>query len=380
MPQTAHIVGMYKSGTSWLLQCLAAHPDVVAWREFDPINASYQRLPPAPDGLSRLRAIYWTFRGRLDLAHGNQRLSPKSTHDAFSDFFMGTGWIPVNGSENRRKVSELPREDLAFLADELFRLAGKGPAKQDHRKYLGSAYDRALGVANLKREDLIDLMQLVMDTEDTTQLPALFYKAISDLCDESCTVAFKAADQIMTFTELMASVPNTRAIVTVRDGRDAVVSAAAFQRLMTQQDTPWQDERQPTFAQAVTSWALRASLVARYSTHANLYVLRYEDLIANFDGVMADVYRFLGLAADAEIVQRAKEHTSFENMSGGRARGEEAASIYRKGVVGDWQEKLSSKEKELAWRIARRQLKQFDYSKEGLLKKSLLVDAPFSSA
>ena len=33
-----HIVGLYKCGTTWLLRILAAHPQVVAWREFDPVR------------------------------------------------------------------------------------------------------------------------------------------------------------------------------------------------------------------------------------------------------------------------------------------------------------------------------------------------------
>ena len=36
-----HIVGMYKSGTSWLLHVLANHPEIIAWREFDILRAVY---------------------------------------------------------------------------------------------------------------------------------------------------------------------------------------------------------------------------------------------------------------------------------------------------------------------------------------------------
>ena len=36
-----HIVGMYKSGTSWLLHVLANHPEIIAWREFDILRAIY---------------------------------------------------------------------------------------------------------------------------------------------------------------------------------------------------------------------------------------------------------------------------------------------------------------------------------------------------
>ena len=44
-----HIVGMYKSGTSWLLHILANHPEIIAWREFDILRAvyDYRACPPS---------------------------------------------------------------------------------------------------------------------------------------------------------------------------------------------------------------------------------------------------------------------------------------------------------------------------------------------
>ena len=33
---------MYKCGTSWLTHILAAHPEIIAWREFDVIRAVYR--------------------------------------------------------------------------------------------------------------------------------------------------------------------------------------------------------------------------------------------------------------------------------------------------------------------------------------------------
>ncbi len=38
-----HIVGLYKCGSSWLLHMLAAHPQIVAWREFDVLRATHAR-------------------------------------------------------------------------------------------------------------------------------------------------------------------------------------------------------------------------------------------------------------------------------------------------------------------------------------------------
>lgn len=355
------------------MQCLAAHPGVVAWREFDPIGASYSRVPCGATPASRLVALYWTLRGRLDLVYEKQKLIPKSSSEAFAEFFMGTGWVPVNGAKKQAEIEALPRDDLELLADNLFRIIEKGPKKDDESTYSPAIFKRALGIANFKRRDLIKMMQAVSEHGDTRELPRLFYNTVVELCDPSAVVAFKAADQVMTLPELLEAMPQTKIVFIVRDARDAVVSASAFQDLMREQETPWQDDRKPSFAQAVYSWALRVSLVTKYSELPNVYVLRYEDLIADFEDEIAGVYQFLGLPSTDAIVRETRELTDFQLMSGGRKRGDEAASVFRKGIVGDWHTKLSAAEKELSWRIARRQLGQLGYTKDGSVVDSKVI-------
>ena len=55
-----HIVGSYKSGTSWLLHILAAHPSIIAWREFDIIRAAYMKTPSSR--LKKLANLYRQMR------------------------------------------------------------------------------------------------------------------------------------------------------------------------------------------------------------------------------------------------------------------------------------------------------------------------------
>lgn len=373
MSRTVHISGMYKSGTSWLLQCLAAHPEIVAWQEFDPIKASYHRTPYVPTKTRRIQAIFGIHLGGLDLVHRKQSLVPKSCDEAFADFFMGTGLVPVSGEEKRREVSNLPRDDLEYLACELFRVLGKGPRPGDGKRFKSARCERAIGIANLSIEELVELMMTVAGEPDSRRLPRLFYESVMNMCDPSAMVAFKAADQLMTLCELLDAMPETKVVLIVRDARDTVVSAAAFKRLMKAQERPWRGATTPSLAQSVDAWALRISLVAEYSKHKNVYVLRYEDLIADFDAEIAGVYEFLGVSASEDIVNRTRTLTEFKLMSGGRARGEEAASVFRKGVVGDWHAKLTGLEKALAWRIARRQLQQLGYAKDGRVGESDVI-------
>ena len=58
--KTVHIVGMYKCGTSWLLHCLAAHPEILAWREFDPYVASLIRESPRSNPVRKVVSLLHT--------------------------------------------------------------------------------------------------------------------------------------------------------------------------------------------------------------------------------------------------------------------------------------------------------------------------------
>ena len=94
-----HIVGMYKCGTSWLTHVLAAHPEVIAWREFDIIRAVYEnRRGPVPSRvLNRLLRLL-----RLPPREApQQQLSLRQHDDVMRELFCGRGWIPIMGRDNR---------------------------------------------------------------------------------------------------------------------------------------------------------------------------------------------------------------------------------------------------------------------------------------
>lgn len=64
--------------------------------------------------------------------------------------------------------------------------------------------------------------------------------------------------------------------------------------------------------------------------------VRYEDLIANPEPEVKRLFEFLGAESTGRTVSRCVSATSFEKLSKGRKPGEEASSFYRKGVAGDW--------------------------------------------
>ncbi len=69
----------------------------------------------------------------------------------------------------------------------------------------------------------------------------------------------------------------------------------------------------------------------------NYAEIRYEDLLAQPEREFERLLRFLGADADERTVGRCVDAASFEKLSEGRKPGEEAASFFRKGVAGDWE-------------------------------------------
>ncbi len=64
---------------------------------------------------------------------------------------------------------------------------------------------------------------------------------------------------------------------------------------------------------------------------------RYEDLLWEPEEEVARLLRFLGADASEEVVRACVESASFERWSRGRQRGrEDSMSLLRKGVAGDW--------------------------------------------
>ena len=363
--RSVHVVGMYKSGTSWLLHCLAAHPEIIAWREFDPISASYQRVPRQVPVLRAASAVRHLLGGRTDLAYGPIDHVPRSLEGTFHAFFMGQGWVPLYGSALQHEAARLPSQDIPRLVDALFRMMKSEPVPDDTDLRRPGDYSNTLGVINFSRNNLIELMQTIRACKQSTEAPRAFYEFVERLCAPGSVVAFKAADQIMSLPQLRHAAPRSHTIAIVRDGRDAAVSARNYEQLMRQEEAPWRVGKSHTIAKAMISWATRASKAISYRHDDRFMMLRYEDLHSNFNQVFGEICQFVGVSNDAKLIAAVKEETDFHRVSGGRKKGEAAESRFRKGVVGDWQQALNENEQRVAWWLARKQLRALGYSRDG---------------
>jgi len=93
-----------------------------------------------------------------------------------------------------------------------------------------------------------------------------------------------------------------------------------------------------------TRWAADLVEAQQFAeAHANRFRrIRYEDLRADTERTLADLFQFLNVETDASVLAHCCREGSFARWSGGRGPGEEdALAFFRKGVAGDWRNHLS---------------------------------------
>jgi hypothetical protein len=366
-----HIVGLYKCGTTWLLHMLAAHPEVIAWREFDPTAAAFtadRRLLP----LLRTLRDYLLRRPTAEWVTRREALLPRSADEVFREMFLGRGWLPVMGSQRQAAAARLDSQDLAAMLDELLALADMRLRPADAPLLDPAEESGVIGVQRFRRPDLLELMEAVRDSRDCASAPRLFYDSLRRQVAPGTRIACKAADQVMRLGRLRAASPGARCVAIVRDARDAAISARHYERLMRQREAPWRVGTTSSLRRLL-GWSVRAAKLAAHQRRGELLIVRYEDLQADFEGSCQALLDALDLSCDPAIIARIRSATEFSTMAGKSPPAPGGERVVRRGLVGEWREAMSSSEARLAWRLIGRELEAFGYTPEGVLRSSPLV-------
>lgn len=104
-----------------------------------------------------------------------------------------------------------------------------------------------------------------------------------------------------------------------------------------------------TLAKMAAEWGARVGRAVEDGPAllgANYAEVRYEDLLDRPEEEVGRLLEFLGAAADEEAVTRCVGSASFSKLAKGRERGQEdAASFFRKGVAGDWKNMFTERDK-----------------------------------
>lgn len=406
MSKPIFIVGMYKSGTSWLLAALSAHPNLIGLREIDIVKAVCRYEGD--------RLVARTPRERIEQFFGSS-----SWCSLDREFLDRKKWRTFLSSEEKLRVpgdigfADLPadiaiqlllRMRSATVNNKLFHNTGTVGrivirAGDENRRNTS----QPLSFVALDEASLIELFEKVRAPVPAETVLHSFLDLLGSNLAADARLVLKGADQISGIDFIDRHVAGAKKIVIVRDGRDAALSARHYRKLVEKRSMAWSEGKtgisamalgwRPLLRKAVwqlrnwlgfytrldfyftlLSWQRRVKRVLAYSRENDIYVVRYEDLTDDFDNTMTAMLSWLNLRCNTEILAEIKARSSFETMTG-RERGESADAVARKGQVGEWSDVLSDFDKFVAWRLVGRSLTALGYTIDGKINPCPEVSA-----
>ncbi|HVQ13281.1 MAG TPA: sulfotransferase [Vicinamibacterales bacterium] len=176
--------------------------------------------------------------------------------------------------------------------------------------------------------------------------------------------------------------PQAKVIVLLRDGRDVAVSGimhwltktivgespSAQQRLRRSfflENGPERPERFFTddeLAAWARHWREPIDAMQVHGGRLESLAVRYECMSRDAGAEFARICSFIGIDSSVAVVRECVEASTFEVMSGGRRRGEDAPGQHvRKGIVGDWRRLFTAADAMLFDRVAGSRLIESGY-------------------
>ncbi|HEY3645676.1 MAG TPA: sulfotransferase domain-containing protein [Gammaproteobacteria bacterium] len=369
-PDPVCIVGLYKNGTSWLLSAFAAHPQFAALRELDILRSMTGR-----DGrtlLPRRERLANVFGKSSFCALRAEHLAPGAFRTHLSD----------PKPEPATSLYDLPAHLAIGVLREMVKTQG-GKSREG----------RPLGFLNFEPPLLEKAFEAIRDAETAAAAMDGFLAALAPGYPPDRRLVLKGADQVLCFDALQEWRPAAPKVAIVRDGRDAAVSAFHYRRVMRTERMAWHHGYMSfikpvalvrataiggitllhrwagygpdwRLGRTVKVWAERVRRVLAAAERGELYVLRYEDLLADFEGEFGRLMAWLGADHSPATLAAVAKASSFEAQSG-RPRGVSSESVMRRGVAGEWHEALNARDQALAWRLAGTELAAMGYTRDG---------------
>jgi hypothetical protein len=293
------VVGHQKSGTTWLMKTLDSHPEILCQGEGRPFGRDWRQ-----EHLKQKRASY----------------PPISLYNAIASSEDLRYWIE-RSVWSRRDNTDKHITNLTRLAVEYF----------------------------LTQQLLKTGKRMVGDK--TVLLNSEIVEEISEIY------------------------PDAKVIHIIRDGRDVAVSTMHHKwnlaedqggvvnlppELLAKRETYRKDPQEllrtgeGIFAEGwlahyATRWNSRVGKTVKEGPAllgTNYREVQYEDLLNEPEEEVKRLLEFLGADASEQSVKQCVSATSFEKLAGGRKRGQEAVSFFRKGVAGDWKNVFTERDKE----------------------------------
>jgi hypothetical protein len=294
------LVGLAKSGTTWLMKTLDAHPEVLCRGEGRFFGEEYRREV---------------------LAQTQTKQQPSSLYNALFGSEYLRLWIERSVWSRNGDRDEHIR-DLVRLATDYFL-----------REELSKSGKKVVG-------------------DKTPLLGPKFVEEIYEIYPEARVIHIirDGRDQAISFIHQQGN--------RARRGRTHRLSPEELARSEAYRRSPRElAERgegmfaEKTLRKAAQNWALRVGQAIEDGSglFGDCYTeVRYEDLLVRPNEEVKRLLGFLGVDTDESLVEHCVSSASFERLSRGRRRGQEdPSSFYRKGVAGDWKYLFDEHDKQI---------------------------------
>jgi hypothetical protein len=321
--QVFFIVGTGKSGTTWLQRLLNSHPEILCLGEGRIFNRDW---------------------GRDDLRHVEARVAPRSLYGALSGSEDLKLWVQrsVWGRQGdlEKHIDNLTRLAIDyFLQQRLSRTRRSKPRK----RIVGDKTPILLGSNVLEEMRRIypeaKVIHIIRDGRDV-QTSMLHYRWNRSM-DRGGVHILKPEEEERR-----------------RAHEDGDLQKLATMGMFDEDD----------LRRRARLWSSDVAVAVKDGPELlgdNYTEVTYEDLLQDTVKELKRLVGFLGASSDEETVRDCVEQCSFENLSGGRKRGQEdPTSFFRKGVAGDWKRVFTEKDKQIFKEEAGNVLVELGYEKD----------------
>ena len=303
----AFIVGHRKSGSTWLLNLMSLHPDIRGLMETNLFHISWAEPDPARRTERLFSQTPWSEGGTKALfKHHLLKLAApvlKSTKPA----------LALRKEERPATLPDLGLLDRAALRRELCRIA---PPEDYIHHFFHFQKDRLR-----PRRYLLE----------------------------------KSPRNVHRVEKIREVFPESKLIVIYRDGRDVVTSDKFFTR--DYGGKPFD------FAEAARDWRDDMEAHLQHAERHPVFACSYERLLGDGATVARELFEFLDLPNDADLIRDLLERSSFRFYAGRERGQEDRKRFYRKGIAGDWKNHFEEDDKRVFKEIAGDMLVRLGYEK-----------------
>jgi hypothetical protein len=312
------VVGLAKSGTTWLMKILDAHPEVLCKGEGRFFGEEYRR-----EVLTRTQT----------------KQQPSSLYNALLGSEYLRLWIERSVWTREGETDEQIR-DLVRLATDYFLTTG---LSKSGKKVVG---------------------------DKTPLLGPKFVEEIHEIYPEAKVIHIirDGRDQAVSFIHQQGN--------RAKRGRTHRLSPEELEKSEAYRKSPQELAKtgegmfaEKTLRKAAQNWDLRVGQAIEDgpALFGDAYTeVRYEDLLERPNEEIERLLGFLGVDTDRTLVEHCMSSASFEKLSKGRERGQEdPTSFYRKGVAGDWKDLFNERDKQVYKEEAGELLIRLGYEKDG---------------